>query len=120
MLFGLGILELWIEKDKDGNNKITLKHIPTESFIIDKYSTDLNALDSTRFHKILNINEIESLSLDIKPEFETINADKRAMIIESWLKEGGEWNRYIWHTRDRKSTRLNSSHGVKSRMPSSA
>ena len=76
LLFGLGILELWIEKDKDGNNKITLKHIPTESFIIDKYSTDLNALDSTRFHKILNINEIESLSLDIKPEFETINADK--------------------------------------------
>ena len=98
LLFGLGILELWIEKDKDGNNKITLKHIPTESFIIDKYSTDLNALDSTRFHKILNINEIESLELDIKPEFETINADKRAMIIESWLKEGGEWNRYIWHT----------------------
>ncbi len=98
LLFGMGILELWVTKDRDKNNKITLKHIPTESFIIDKFSTDLNALDSTRFHKILNINEAQSLALDIKVEFEIDKDDKRAMIIESWIKEGGTWNRYLWHT----------------------
>ena len=99
LLFGMGVLELWVTKDRDNNNKITLKHIPTESFIIDKFSTDLNALDSTRFHKILNINEAQSLVLDIKVDFEIDKNDKRAMIIESWIKEGGVWNRYLWHTK---------------------
>lgn len=99
LLFGMGILELWVTKDRDKNNKITLKHIPTESFIVDKFSTDLNALDSTRFHKILNINEAQSLALDIKVDFEIDKNDKRAMIIESWIKEGGAWNRYLWHTK---------------------
>lgn len=99
LLFGMGILELWVTKDRDKNNKITLKHIPTESFIVDKFSTDLNALDSTRFHKILNINEAQSLDLNIKVDFEIDKNDKRAMIIESWIKEGGVWNRYLWHTK---------------------
>ena len=98
LLFGMGVLELWVTKDRDKNNKITLKHIPTESFLVDKFSTDLNALDSTRFHKILNINEAQSMELDIKVDFEIDKNDKRAMIIESWIKEKGTWNRYIWHT----------------------
>lgn len=104
-MFGLGILELWIQKDNDNNNKITLKHIPTQSFIIDKYSTDLNALDATRFHKILNINEANALDLGIVVDYEYDKSDKRAMIIESWIKEkntehekGYTWNRYIWST----------------------
>ena len=99
LLFGLGILELWVIKDKENNNKITLKHIPTESFLIDKFSTDLNALDSTRFHKILNINEAQSLKLNIKIDFDIDKRDKRATLIESWIKEGGTWNRYLWHTK---------------------
>ena len=98
LLFGMGVLELWVTKDRDKNNKITLKHIPTESFLVDKFSTDLNALDSTRFHKILNINEAQSMELDIKVDFEIDKNDKRAMIIESWIKEKGTWNRYLWHT----------------------
>lgn len=102
LLFGLGIMELWVVKDKDSNNKITLKHIPTESFLIDKYSTDLNALDSTRFHKILNINESQSKMLEIHPQFDIQNADKRAMLIESWIlrkeKDKEIWDRYLWHT----------------------
>lgn len=99
LLLGLGILELWVVKDKDNNNKITLKHIPTESFLIDKFSTDLNALDSTRFHKILNINEAQSLKLDIKIDFDIDKNDKRATLIESWIKENETWNRYLWHTK---------------------
>lgn len=99
LLFGLGVLELWVEKDNNDNNKITLKHIPTESFLIDKFSTDLNALDATRFHKILNINEAKAFELDIAVDFEVEQSDKRAMIIESWIKENGEWNRYLWHTK---------------------
>lgn len=98
LLFGLGVLELWVVKDSEGNNKITLKHIPTESFIIDKFSTDLNALDATRFHKILNINEAKALDLNINVEFDIVESDKRAMIIETWIKESGVWNRYLWHT----------------------
>lgn len=98
LLFGMGVLELWVIKDKDGNNQITLKHIPTESFLVDKFSTDLNALDATRFHKILNIGEVNNLEFDTKPHFQNINNDKRATIIESWFKNGNVWDRYIWHT----------------------
>lgn len=98
LLFGLGILELWVVKDSEGNNKITLKHINTESFLIDKFSTDLNALDATRFHKIININEAGAHDLGIIVDFDVYRQDKRATIIESWFKEAGVWNRYLWHT----------------------
>lgn len=101
LLFGLGILELWVIKDSEGTNKITLKHIPTESFLIDKFSTDLNALDSTRFHKILNINENSAYNLGIVVDFDVDKQEKRATIIESWIQENNVWNRYLWHTKGR-------------------
>lgn len=97
LLFGLGILEVWIVKDRDGNNQITLKHVPTESFLIDKFSDDLNAQDSTRFHKVLNIDKNSGIKFDTEPPFFTYANDKRATIIESWYKTKNDiWDRYLW------------------------
>lgn len=98
LLFGLGILEVWVVKDKEDNNQITLKHINADSFLIDKYSTDLNALDATRFHKTLNINEAQGMDFEIQPAWDRYKFDKRATLIESWIKGCNGWDRYIWHT----------------------
>lgn len=39
------------------------------------------------------------MKLDIKMDFDIDKHDKRAMLIESCIKEGEEWNRYLWHTK---------------------
>ncbi|RDU51886.1 hypothetical protein CQA49_08090 [Helicobacter sp. MIT 00-7814] len=97
LIMGMGVLELWVEKDKQKNFHITLKHIPTQSFLIDKFSTDLNALDSRRFHKVLNIDESIAQKYNIPLETFSLS-EARAEVIETWAKESGKWNRYIWHT----------------------
>lgn len=98
LILGLSVVEVWIDKQKSGDMQISIKTVNTGSFLIDKYSTDLNALDARRFHKRLNIeleyaqelfeNRVISKNNDI--------GDSRAEIIESWYKENGKWNRYIW------------------------
>lgn len=102
LIMGLGVLELWIEQDSFKNYHITLKSIPANSFLIDKYSTDLNALDSKRFHKKLNIDESTAKMYGIPTQ--RYYSDKRAFVIESWVYEYNKdtkentWNRYIWHS----------------------
>lgn len=103
LIMGLGVLEVWVEQDEAKNFHITLKSIPADSFLIDKYSTDLNALDARRFHKKVNIDEDIARKYNIPTQSYNIS-DQRAFVIETWAKERNtetgeiEWNRYIWHS----------------------
>ena len=102
LIMGLGVLEVWVEQDEDKNFHITLKSIPADSFLIDKYSTDLNALDARRFHKKVNIDDDLARKYHIPTQSYNIS-DQRAFVIETWARERNadtgelEWNRYIWH-----------------------
>ena len=49
LILGMGVMEIWITQDKEGDMEIELRNIPPQSFIIDKYSVDKNALDARRF-----------------------------------------------------------------------
>ena len=108
LLFGMSVMELWIQKDPEGNKHITLKSIPNESFLIDSYSVDKFALDSTRFHKKQNISLVEAriiLGEQVQIHIDKNDiADSRVILIESWIKEYNanepekySWNRYLWH-----------------------
>lgn len=109
LLMGQSVLELWIEKDENEDKHITLKALPNESFLVDSYSTDKNALDSNRFHKKQNLSYIEARILlgdevDIYKDKQDL-VDSRVNIIETWIKEYDSeakekysWNRYLWHT----------------------
>lgn len=107
LMFGMAVCELWVKQD-NGDKIIDIKSLPADSFLIDKYSTDKNAQDARRFHKITNIDEAQARALfgnNIVLEKATNSDEKRAEVIESWIFERyidnkGEqksaWNRYIW------------------------
>lgn len=97
LIFGLAVCELWVKEDEEKNRFITLKTLSTKSFLIDAYSKDLNANDARRFHKRLNMDYYEAREL-FKKELENNQngVDKRVEIIESWVKEKGVFNRYVW------------------------
>lgn len=108
LLLGMSVVELWVEQDRQGDYHITLKTLPNESFLIDAYSVDKFALDSTRFHKKQNISYTEAkilLGAEVEIHIGSNDiADQRVFIIESWIKEYDEnaperysWNRYLWH-----------------------
>ena len=109
LLMGQAVIELWVNKDKQGDFHISLKALNNESFLIDTYSVDKNALDSNRFHKKQNLSYLEARLLlgenvDIFQNGNTI-VDNRVDIIETWIREYDEeveekfsWNRYLWHT----------------------
>lgn len=97
LMLGLSVCEVWIE-DIDGDLEVTLKTLPTHSIVIDRYSTDINALDARRFHKLINIDaDLAKELFDSKVIIPNPNNhDSRVEIIESWYKEAEGWNRYIW------------------------
>ncbi|AFI03855.1 hypothetical protein [Helicobacter cetorum] len=105
---GLGVVELWVNRDKDNNIDIDIKALSPESFIIDYFSTDNNANDARRFHKILKISEMESKSLFPNTEviYKRENDENFIELIESWYKEFNpktkeyEWNRYLWNSQN--------------------
>lgn len=109
LLMGQCVIELWVHRDKEGDCHISLKSLDNESFVYDCYSTDKNALDSTRFHKKQNLSYIEARHL-LGSEVEIYQSntdlvDKRVDIIETWIAEYDEeaedkysWNRYLWHS----------------------
>ncbi len=106
LIGGLGVIQLWVSKDKEKNVEIDIKAIKPESFIIDYFSTDKNALDARRFHKMLEVSEQEALLLfgdSVIINYSFINHEKIASVIESWYKEYNEetksyeWNRYLWN-----------------------
>lgn len=109
LLMGQSVIELWVNKDKNGDFHISLKALNNESFLVDTYSVDKNALDSNRFHKKQNLSYLEARLLlgenvDIFQNGSTI-VDNRVDIIETWIREYDEeveekfsWNRYLWHT----------------------
>ncbi|WP_104761453.1 portal protein [Helicobacter cetorum] len=106
LIGGLGVIQLWVIEDKDKNVEIDIKALKPESFVIDYFSTDKNALDARRFHKMLEISEQESKVLfgdETNIYYNTFNGEKIARIIESWYKEYNEetksyeWNRYLWN-----------------------
>ena len=108
LLMGMAVCELWVEEDREKNKHITIKTLPTQSFLVDAYSVDKNALDATRFHKKQNISiEEAKILLDGKTPFISSHdtTDTRSFIIETWVKEYNpdmpqkySWNRYLWHT----------------------
>ena len=99
LIFGLAVCEVWIKEDKDKNRFVELKSLATKSFLIDAYSKDLNAKDARRFHKALNMDYYEACELFNKELVVSIdnNADKRVKLVETWIKEKGVFNRYIWN-----------------------
>ncbi|MDD6056580.1 MAG: portal protein [Helicobacteraceae bacterium] len=106
LLMGISVLELWIYEKKE-NYFIDIKALPIESFLIDSYSTDKNALDATRFHKKINVSVADLKGIIGEKEVylsKSDLADNRAYINETWVKEvnkseecGYSWNRYLWH-----------------------
>ena len=99
LILGMSVVELWTNREEN-NVHITLKSIAPSAFIIDKYSKDKNALDARRFHKTINLSLEEAKALvgnaknfkiDYDGEFES-----RVPMVESWVKEKGIWNRYLW------------------------
>ncbi|GAA8518476.1 hypothetical protein HpDR58_06730 [Helicobacter pylori] len=104
LIGGLGVIQLWVIEDKDKNIEIDIKALKPESFVIDYFSTDKNALDARRFHKMLEITEQEAMILfkGTRINYNYTNNEKIASIIESWYKEYNEetqnyqWNRYLW------------------------
>ncbi|MFQ6341371.1 portal protein [Campylobacter sp. VTCC 70190] len=98
LIFGMAVCELWIEEDEFKNRFISLKTLPTKSFLIDAFSKDSNANDARRFHKRLNMDYYEARDFFNK-EFtpDNYNGDKRVNIIETWIKEEGVFNRYFWN-----------------------
>ncbi|EQD92264.1 portal protein [Helicobacter pylori PZ5080] len=105
LIGGLGVIQLWVIEDKDKNIEIDIKALKPESFVIDHLSTDKNALDARRFHKMLEITEQEAMILfkGTTVNYNYANNEKIATIIESWYKEYNEetqnhqWNRYLWN-----------------------
>ncbi|WQV34701.1 phage portal protein [Helicobacter pylori] len=105
LIGGLGVIQLWVIEDKDKNIEIDIKALRSESFVIDYFSTDKNALDARRFHKMLEITEQEAMILfkDTTINYNYANNEKIATVIESWYKEYNEetqnyeWNRYLWN-----------------------
>lgn len=98
LILGIGIVELWTKRVEEDIH-ITLKSIPPNSFLIDKYSKDKNALDSRRFHKTLELSLEEAQELLGKKSFNIIydgEFEQRVKLVESWIKEKGVWNRYFW------------------------
>ncbi|GAA8572550.1 hypothetical protein KYTH32_09070 [Helicobacter pylori] len=93
LIGGLGVIQLWLSQDKEKNVEIEIKAIKPESFIIDHFSTDKNALDARRFHKMLEVSEQEALLLfgdSVIINYSFINHEKIASVIESWYKEYNE------------------------------
>ncbi|WP_187878263.1 portal protein [Helicobacter pylori] len=105
LIGGLGVIQLWVNEDKEKNVEIDIKALKPESFVIDYFSTDKNALDARRFHKMLEITEQEAMILfkGTTINYNYTNNEKIATIIESWYKEYNEetqnyeWNRYLWN-----------------------
>ncbi|WRA75149.1 portal protein [Helicobacter pylori] len=105
LIGGLGVIQLWVIEDKEKNVEIDIKALKPESFVIDYFSTDKNALDARRFHKMLEITEQEAMILfkGTTINYNYANNEKIATIIESWYKEYNEetqnyeWNRYLWN-----------------------
>lgn len=98
LMLGFAVLEVWINKDDGQNYEITFKCLPTQSFVIDRYSTDINATDARRFHKAINMSaEVAKSLFGDRVVVKNQNLyDARVEIIESWYKEEEGWNRYVW------------------------
>lgn len=100
LILGIGILELWVNADENNDITLSLKAINPLSFIIDKYSIDKNAKDARRFHRCLNLSLQDAEDILGKQPFK-IKEDglyeKRVLIIESWMYENKQWNRYLWY-----------------------
>lgn len=109
LILGLAVVQIWIKQDDDGDFHLSIENVPASSFVIDKYSTQKNAKDARRFHRILNTSASEAKAMFGK-EIITNNSDfydDRITLIESWIQEletdeNGKaincFNRYIWNS----------------------
>lgn len=100
LIFGLAVVELWIKENANKDYEIELKNLTPNSFLIDRFSQDKNAMDARRFHKKINVSYNEFINKFGKvPYSDNITANKedtRALIIETWIKENEGFSRYIW------------------------
>ncbi|WP_104722799.1 portal protein [Helicobacter mesocricetorum] len=97
LIFGLAIMQVWVSKEGE-DFILVLENIPAQSFIIDKYSTDINAKDARRFHKIINVSLEFAKEMFPDKGFNIVedSIDKRVNLVETWIKEEGGFSRYIW------------------------
>lgn len=108
LILGLAVCELWVEKDRWGDNFVEIKTIPADCFIIDAFSRDQNAQDATRFHRRIDMSEERAREIfgdEIYIENHSFT-NSRTSVIETWVRESapstwGEqcWSRYFWHER---------------------
>ncbi|WP_104691099.1 portal protein [Helicobacter heilmannii] len=97
---GLAVVELWAVDDGGGNIDIEIKALDPQSFIIDAFSTDSNALDARRLHKVMQVPEENAKDIlgGVEIVYDNGGDDERmAIIIESWVKEKHGWDRYLWN-----------------------
>lgn len=111
LIFGMAVIKLWIEQDKNKDFHISIENIPADSFIVDKYSREKNAKDARRFHRVINLNADEA-KLQFGREVsraETQQYDDRVCVIETWIKEHCTdkdgcnqigFSRYVWNSID--------------------
>ncbi|NDJ26380.1 portal protein [Campylobacter sp. MIT 19-121] len=89
LIFGMAVMCLWIVQDEEGDFHIELENVPSDCFIIDKFSLEKDASDARRFHRRLNLSASEARRLfgeDVIID-ELDEYEPRTTIIESWIKE---------------------------------
>lgn len=102
LLLGMGVMQIWIKNDGDYKD-ITLKHIPTESFLLDPYSQSPDGVDAKYAHRIIELDFEDALSLYGNKVSNLVKNNynrPRITLIESYFKEyiNNEflWTRYVW------------------------
>ncbi|KAA6234359.1 portal protein [Campylobacter sp. LR264d] len=103
LIFGMAVCELWIEQDEDKDYHLSIKNIPSDCFLIDRYSVEKDAKDARRFHKTTNLSKKVAKKLFGNKALITNhqNYDDRVFVIETYILEnhnGKEvFSRYCWH-----------------------
>lgn len=105
LLLGMGVMQIWIKEDDQGYKDIIMRHIPTESFVLDPRSKCADGSDAEYMHRVVELDKEDAKILfgdSIDDLAVTSNNPYRFRILlfESWFQEciEGEmiWCRYIW------------------------
>lgn len=99
LLLGCGVVELNLSKNGAGDFVITPKRLNPLNLVIDARSVEYNASDSKRFSKFLSVSSDEARRLWAGKNViysQDNGVYQRASVVESWVCEGGVWNRYFW------------------------
>lgn len=105
LLLGMGVMQIWIKEDDQGYKDITMRHIPTESFVLDPRSKCADGSDAEYMHRVVELDKEKAKilfgdSIDDLVVSSNNPYEFRILLFESWFQEciEGEkiWCRYIW------------------------